>query len=171
MIQPMARLWGRIEFGLTPLRRRTLWRCLAPRVHRRELWSEQWRSAQEWLALFEAAVSRHGFARRGGDFDHWDLEVRGGLAGHARICLGLEEHGAGKQLLRWRICPIMNGWVALAAAVLLSLSLVAARADGVAAAPIGAAGALGFAWWIYRDCSLASSAALDALAALEENPQ
>jgi hypothetical protein len=93
------------------------------------------------------------------------------LAGNVRISLGLEEHGAGKQLLRWRICPIMSWWVALSAALLLSLSIVAARADGATAAPIGAAGAVGFAFWIYRDCSLASSAALDALAALAENWQ
>jgi hypothetical protein len=91
------------------------------------------------------------------------------LAGNARVCLGLEEHGAGKQLLRWGIRPIMSRWVALSAVLLLSLSIVAARADGVAAALIGAAGALAFAVWIYRDCSLASSAALDALAAVEEN--
>ena len=169
VVQPIARLWGRTEFGLTPLRRRMPWRCIAPRVQKREMWSEQWRSAQEWLALFESAVSRRGFARRGGDFDNWDLEVRGGLAGNARVCLGLEEHGAGKQLLRWGIRPIMSWWVALSAVLLLSLSIVAARADGVAAALIGAASALAFAFWIYRDCSLASSAALDALAAVEEN--
>ena len=37
--------------------------------------------------------------KRGGDFDQWDLEVRGGLLGYVRALGMAEEHGAGKQQL------------------------------------------------------------------------
>ena len=41
----------------------------------------------------------------GGDFDEWDLELRGGLIGGARTLMAIEEHGGGKQLLRFRVRP------------------------------------------------------------------
>ena len=43
--------------------------------------------------------------KRGGDFDRWDLEVRGGLFGYIRAVGMIEEHGAGKQLFRLRAWP------------------------------------------------------------------
>src|SRR3989337_1613078 len=42
---------------------------------------------------------------RGGNFDPWDLEVRGGMFGNARMIMGIEEFGGGKQLVRFRIWP------------------------------------------------------------------
>jgi hypothetical protein len=42
---------------------------------------------------------------RGGDYDRWDLEVRGGFLGAARLRSAVEEHGAGKQLVRFRSWP------------------------------------------------------------------
>ena len=42
---------------------------------------------------------------RGGDYDRWDLEVRGGLFGAARLLATTEEHGAGRQLVRFRLWP------------------------------------------------------------------
>ena len=39
---------------------------------------------------------------RGGDFNDWDLEVRGGLFGSIRTLMAIEEHGSGKQLIRFR---------------------------------------------------------------------
>jgi hypothetical protein len=165
-IQPIARLWGRIEFGLTPWRTRTRWRWIAPRVHTRNQWRETWRSPEEWLASVESALSRYAFARRGGDFDDWDLEIRGGLAANAQVSLGVEEHGAGKQMLRWRVRPTVNWFAALSAVFLLSASILAARPGHAVAALIVAAGALAFFFWIYRDCSLALGTALSAL---EEN--
>jgi hypothetical protein len=43
--------------------------------------------------------------RSGGDWDRWDLQVRGGLLGVARLRIGIEEHGAGRQLVRVRSWP------------------------------------------------------------------
>jgi hypothetical protein len=64
---------------------------------------------------------------RGSDFDRWDLEVRGGLLGGARLLTGVEEHGAGKQLVRvkiwsrvsWPVYPVAGFFV-----VMGSLALV-----------------------------------------------
>jgi hypothetical protein len=42
---------------------------------------------------------------RGGEYDRWDLEVRGGLFGATRLLAATEEHGAGKQLVRFRLWP------------------------------------------------------------------
>jgi hypothetical protein len=44
----------------------------------------------------------------GGDFDSWDLEVRGGLLGRARILLAQEEHGGGQQQLRIMVRSSMS---------------------------------------------------------------
>lgn len=168
LLQPAARLWGRIAFGLTPWRARKPSPGVPPMAHIQSLWSERWRSAEEWLRLFEVAVLERGPARRGADFDRWDLQIRGGLAGSARVCLGVEEHGAGRQMLRWRIGPAVSWFVLLFAVLLLALACLAARAGSRAAALIGAAATLIFVLWIYRDCSLAAGLAMDALARLEE---
>jgi hypothetical protein len=42
---------------------------------------------------------------RGGAFDRWDLQIRGGLLGSVRALGTIEEHGAGKQLFRLRAWP------------------------------------------------------------------
>ena len=41
---------------------------------------------------------------RGGDFDGWDLELRGGLLGSVRVLMAVEEHGGGNQFIR------LKGW-------------------------------------------------------------
>jgi O-antigen biosynthesis protein len=46
---------------------------------------------------------------RGGDYDRWDLEVRGGLLGAVRLLATTEEHGAGRQLVRFRLWPKCSG--------------------------------------------------------------
>ena len=42
---------------------------------------------------------------RGGDFDGWDLEMRGGLLGSVRMLMAVEEHGGGNQFIRIRSWP------------------------------------------------------------------
>jgi hypothetical protein len=135
-VQPAARLWGRIAFGLTPWRRKTRAPAAVPRVQVRKIRNETWRSADEWLQSFESVVQQHGFVRRGSDFDRWDIQIRGGLAGGARIHLGVEEHGAGRQLLRWRIQPVVNRFVVvLAACFVCSRSSRRGRAGSLLPSP------------------------------------
>jgi GT2 family glycosyltransferase len=106
LLQPMARLYGRIGHGLTP------WRHRGPRAFRLPLpvthsfWSERWQSTENRVGAVAAALRAQGSViRSGGDWDRWDLQLRGGLLGGARLRLAIEEHGAGKQLVRVRSWP------------------------------------------------------------------
>ncbi|HEY2017233.1 MAG TPA: hypothetical protein VGH38_27195, partial [Bryobacteraceae bacterium] len=110
LVQPVARLSGRLNHGLTPWRStgESSWRNPLPEVLQQ--WSEQWHSSEDWLAELEGALMTQSAAvARGGEFDRWDLQIRGGLLGGIRIRLGMEEHGSGKQLLRWRVWPVISG--------------------------------------------------------------
>src|SRR3989449_1110941 len=44
---------------------------------------------------------------RGGRDGRWDLEIRGGFFGAARLLMGVEEHAGGKQLIRLRWWPAL----------------------------------------------------------------
>jgi len=46
--------------------------------------------------------------RTGGDYDEWDLELRGGLLGAARTLMAIEEHGSGRQMVRFRVWPKLS---------------------------------------------------------------
>jgi O-antigen biosynthesis protein len=129
-LQPIARLVGRLRWGLTPWRRTTR-ACLSiPRVRFLVAWSEVWCSAEQRLHELEAALKvQDAVVRRGGDFDDWDLELRGGLLGSARLKMVIEEHGQGKQLVRLRVSPC-HRWIGFAFTLVLgSLAIVAGRAS------------------------------------------
>jgi O-antigen biosynthesis protein len=106
LLQPLARLYGRLRWGLTPWRRRGSLGPWLPWPQRIAIWSEQWQSSEDRLKAIEAALRSEGVVvPRGGDYDCWDLEVRGGLLGSARLRMGIEDHGGGKQLVRFRVWP------------------------------------------------------------------
>jgi hypothetical protein len=67
--------------------------------------------------------------RRGGDFDNWDLEISAGAFGGVRAKMAIEEHGAGKQLIHFRLCPFVR-LVGIAIACVLPLLLSCALKDG-----------------------------------------
>ena len=98
--QPVARLIGRRKHGLTPWRRRGD-AGAAPAVAPSQVWSETWHASETWIERTETALRSRGFiVTRGGHTDAWDLDVRGGVLGSLRARFALEEHGAGKQLVR-----------------------------------------------------------------------
>ena len=104
LAQPLARLWGRLQFGQSPWRRRCAPAFALPFPRKLEQWSETWHSIESRLEAIETALRKSdAISKRGGDFDHWDLEVRSGLFGTARLQAMVEEHGGGKQLTRFRI--------------------------------------------------------------------
>jgi GT2 family glycosyltransferase len=141
IVQPIARLCGRIAHGLTPWRRResAAARPLLRLFFTHATWSETFRSATEWLELLRSNFRSGGaIATGGGDFDHWDFHIRGGLFTAALLRLAVEEHGAGKQLLRWRVWPRVSTGLLIASAVLAALALGAAKDHArVAAAGLG----------------------------------
>lgn len=107
IIQPFARLYGRLLYGLTPWRKRGSASGSIGWMFRRKLelhhWSETWRSAEEWLQLIEAQlIESRARVRRGGNYDVWDIQTSCGLLSAARGLLVIEEHGAQKQMLKLR---------------------------------------------------------------------
>ncbi len=127
-LQPAARLYGRLGFGLTPWRRRGTGQLAWPRPQTIDIWSEnQWQSAEQRLAGFEQKLKATGAAViRGGEFDRWDLQVRGGLLGSARLLMAIEEHGDGKQYLRIRLWPVVLPSVMILAVLFAVLAAIAA---------------------------------------------
>lgn len=108
MFQPLARLFGRTKLGLTPWRQCVVSGISMPWPVPRNftVWSEEWRSPLDWLENLESGLKGlRGVVNRGGDYDRWDLEMRGGLLGSARILMAVEEHGGGKQLVRFKAWP------------------------------------------------------------------
>jgi GT2 family glycosyltransferase len=105
IVQPAARLYGRIKFGLTPWRKRGAgwsWKYLP--VLRNKLflhWSEKWHSNDEYLqSLEQSLISQQMLVQRGGDFDRWDLQSGNKLFAYVRCMFTVEEHGAGKQYVK-----------------------------------------------------------------------
>jgi O-antigen biosynthesis protein len=106
LLQPLARWWGRLSNGLTPWRRRGTAGFSFPWPRTSTIWSEHWQPPEAWLRSLERALRTDGaIILRGGYYDRWDLEVRGGLLGAARTLMVIEEHGAGRQLVKFRIWP------------------------------------------------------------------
>ena len=129
LLQPVARLIGRLRHGLTPWRIRigfTAGEHGSP-SGTRQVWSEKWRSTDDWLEGILARLrSAKVPANPGGDFDAWDLQVQGGVLGRARLFMAIEEHGAGKQLLRVRIRRFPSFHVNVLVLILALMSLAAA---------------------------------------------
>jgi len=158
VMQPLARLLGRVQHGLTPWRPRGGRRGLIvlPRPFERETWSEEWHAPELWLAELESRLhDARAAVRRGGEYERWDLETRVGTLGAARVRLGIEEHGAGRQMARWRLWPRPSIPATLAAMLLAALALGAAVDRGwLAALVLGAASGL-LTWRVAADCGSA----------------
>lgn len=147
LMQPAARLRGRIKHGLTLWRRRSGRTPSWPLPGTQTVWSEEWRSIDAWLRAVDSRLRANGaVGYHGGSFDGWDIEVRGGLLGGARLTATVEEHGGGRQFLRFRVAPHWSGVGAgllallggLAAAAALEGAYVAAGILGPAAALVAA---------------------------------
>jgi hypothetical protein len=167
LVQPAARLWGRLRHGLDPWRLRRLPRWRFPRPQCISVWSEQWRSAEAWLGELEQALRRTpALVRQGGDFDRWDLSVIGGPFGRARALMAVEEHGAGRQYLRFRVwpavrrAPLLIFVAALAAAALFDEAWLAGQVLGAAT--------LGLLAATLRECGSAQAEIAAALEAIQE---
>jgi hypothetical protein len=170
LVQPAARLWGRLRHGLDPWRIRSLSRWIFPRRLQRTLWSERWRPPQAWLAELEESLRRTpALIREGGDYDRFDLSVVGGPFGRARVLLAVEEHGQGRQFLRFRVWPAVRRLPLL---LLLAALAVAALLDGawLAGVLLGTT-ALFLSGATLRECGAAQAEITAALRAMESRLQ
>lgn len=139
IVQPLVRLEGRLRNGLSPWRRYTKNQNALPVPRVLERWSESWVDPTDWVRAFERGIAAAGaVVRRGGPFDRWDIETRGGVLAGVRLLTVVEEHGAGRQLIRVRCRPT---WSRMAAAITVGLLALAAVAaiDGAAVAAIALA--------------------------------
>ncbi len=96
-----------------------------------------------------SAIAEGAGVRRGGEWQRWDLQLCGGILGAARVRAAVEEHGGGRQLVRFRVWPVVSRRVALSPA-LGALALLAAMDGAVAAAGVLgtlSVGVVARAWW------------------------
>ena len=169
LMQPLARLIGRYRHGLTPWRRRGT--AAGAGALPTTLWSETWRAPEDWVAAVESGLRSSGnLVRRGGDFDDWDLELRGGVAGGLRLLLGVEDHGAGKQLLRLRSAARVAPLAHAAAWAGVVLGAIAAATGAWPVGLVLLAGGLACAAWSRMDQGHARRALTATLAALSAPP-
>ncbi len=128
VVQPPARMAGRLRASVAPASGRG--RRFAPPLQRViKTWSESWRSSDQRLAEIASGLRRTGaIVSCGGAYDRWDLHARHGLTAAVRIRMGVEEHGAGRQLVHVHLAPRYSR-VAIALVVLLTLLAIAAWMD------------------------------------------
>jgi GT2 family glycosyltransferase len=164
LLQPTARLWGRLQFDLVPWRRRWLTGFAFPRLHISSMWSECWQSPETRLGTVEAELrSESAVVWRGGDHDGWDLEVRGGPLGSVRSRILVEDHGSNKQLVLFRMWPRVGLPQLLLTVLLALLAIVAAVVQAWLASAILGFVAVALATRMIGDCSFAMSSFLSAL--------
>jgi glycosyltransferase involved in cell wall biosynthesis len=158
LVQPLARLRGRLEYGLAPWRRRGAPRLAPPWPRTFAVWSEHWQDPDKRLRRIESDLKAFGAAvRLGGDYDRWDLEVRGGPFGSARLLMAAEDHSGGKQFLRFRCWPRgSRGGIALTA-TFAALAGGAAAAGAWTAGTILAAVALALSLCVVFECAGAAA--------------
>jgi GT2 family glycosyltransferase len=164
LLQPLARLWGRLRHDLTPWRKRGASGVAFPRLRCFTIWSEHWQDSAQRLRSLEIALRAAGVSvSRGGDYDEWDLEARDGTFGAVRILMTAEEHGAGKQLVRLRARPIESTGLLVVLLALLLFSLAAAWARAWVPTTSFAATGLVLFLRMFQDCATATAATIRAV--------
>jgi GT2 family glycosyltransferase len=164
LLQPLARLTGRLEYGLTPWRRRETQWLVASWLPPPVLWRETWQSAAATLEGLEQRLKSQAVAVvRGGDYDAWDLDLTVGAFSSARVLMAIEEHGNGRQLVRCRAWPRGTpAWLA-SGGLCATLALAAGLEDAWLACGVLAAAAAGIACRMVVDYGGAMAALWQAL--------
>jgi len=167
LMQPMARLIGRIQHGLTPWRRRREFRFMVPKTKSLAFWSEVWRGPEVILQSLEDRLRQlKAVVLRGGDYDGWDLEVSVGANGFARVHMTSEEHGGGKQMIRFRIVPATSRRRAMLAMFFIILATLALLQGAWIASLILGLAAVGFSLMSLLDSAGAMHAITRAISEL-----
>jgi hypothetical protein len=134
-----------------------------PRTH--TIWSEQWRAPDERVSRLDKALRRiGGVVFSGGDYERWDLYVRGGMLGSMRLRVAVEEHGAGRQLVRIRSWPRFSRIGAGVALIFAALGTGAALEGVWSAATVLIAAAVLILVSTIQDCATAAGVLRIALA-------
>lgn len=168
--QPMARLIGRLKHGLTPWRRRGGSRWVPPVPRRVSLWHEHWEAPAHTLTRLQALLVQSGsVVMTGGDYDHWDLEIRGGLFGGARLLMATEDHGSSRQMVRFRISPKWCRTALMLAALFAVISLGAAGDGAYTVSVLSAVFSVAIIARVSADSGFAAGSVSDALQQLGQS--
>jgi hypothetical protein len=164
IIQPLARLMGRLRYDLTPWRRFSKKR-LGPYYKKTiSVWCENWIDPVTRLEKLEHDLrQRIPHVKRGGIFDTWDLWLKGGVFGGVRIQMAAEDHAQRKQYLRFRLIP---RWSAMTRCVLFfmaSFITISILQKEWYAVGIFSALCLLFFLRVFSDCAVASGCSLEAM--------
>jgi len=168
LMHPLARLYGRLKYGLHPWRRRGVLRPLLLRARIVSVWAEEWKAAEDWLHDLQLELRQQGaIGFAGGGYDNWDLEIQGGMLGGVRTRMAIEEHGSNRQMLRFKIWPRCATIGALVSLLMVGLAVTAAFDHAPAAAAVlGAIGLLA-GGRLFLECALAMHNLTDALRVFE----
>jgi hypothetical protein len=163
-LQPIVRLLGRVESGLTPWRTRGTTYPVWPAPKTYCLWFENGRPYDCHLThIRDALRTRGAVAHAGGEFSPCDLMVRGGLFGSVSCLMGVEEHGEEKQLVRVRVKPTFRRHGVHIGSFLMLLGLFASiQGSMAAAATLFAVSAILLLRAVY-ECAIAMSAVNETL--------
>jgi hypothetical protein len=156
LLQPAARLSGRVKHGLTPwrLRRRN---ALSIVTHTKQLWSETWRPADSWLAELEIKLwAQSAIVSRGGEFDDYDFRISGGTFAGTHVLMAIEDHPQGKQYLRFRRSFAAGGMLIFCAALAVFFVMAAILIGSPVGVLLALASCVLVAWQGLRDWSIAA---------------
>src|SRR5262249_55305511 len=170
VLQPAARLYGRLRHGLNIWRSRVPAGFAKPVPRSTAIWTERWQAPGSRLESIEAHLSRKRVpVDRGGQCDRWDLQVRAGFWGGARLLMAVEDPGAGAQYVRCRVWPKCFS-PGLVLSLTLALFSAGAGLGGAATTSILLAlGALLSVCKTVLECGRASAVMLDSLGAHAED--
>jgi glycosyltransferase involved in cell wall biosynthesis len=163
VLQPVARLHGRLAHGLGPWRSRLHGRPRSPARRTWAFWSTQWIDPHERLRAIEQRVVAAGARiRPGGDYDRWDIQAELGVLVRERLLMSVEEHAGGAQLIRVR--AVLRYWAPLAVGAIMGVLAGAAALDHAYLATALLGGLLvAFLTWLLREASRAAGVVAEAV--------
>jgi O-antigen biosynthesis protein len=164
MLQPAARLYGRVGHGLKFWRSRVPAGFVMPLPKKLAVWTEKWQAPEARLEGIEADLRSRGVpVQRGGECDDWDLEIQGGFWGGARLLMAVEDHGAGTQYVRCRVRPKCSAAGLILSLILAFLSAGAGLDGAYAICLLLSVGALVSIYQTIRNCGGACAVILQGI--------
>jgi GT2 family glycosyltransferase len=164
LLQPLARLVGRVRHGLMFCRARAAAGYAWPRCWTADIWTKESGSVEERLKSFEASLRKlRCVPVRGNDFDRWDLQVNGGMLGAARVFVAVEPHGSGRELLRIQCRPRCSRSGLGVALIFTLLANVAAQDEAWSVCAVFGGIACLILARVFEECARATGAFLTAV--------
>lgn len=151
LVQPGARLHGRLAHGLAPWRSRATGSLRLPAGRSWAFWSARWADPQQRVRTLQRRAAATGaLVRPGGDYDRWDLTVEVGLLVRERLLMSVEDHAGGSQLIRVRGRLRCSAPLAVAAIMGVLVAVAALDHAYLAAGLLGGLTAAFLSWLLWE---------------------